>query len=139
MLGGWTKLPKRIRFFMPAKRSPLCTGKKLCVTCCKISLLVIEGLPYKVRVKPGPEIKMEEEASQYQSQELHVALMTMLAGLPSKTVDASPLGETYPILSKGRTGVRHAAVREGTTRLPPPHASVCEGRERRLRPVPPLC
>lgn len=139
MLGGWTKLPKRIHFFMPAKRSLLCTGKKLCVTCCKISLLVIEGFPYKVRVKSGPEIKMEEEASQYQSQELHVALMTMLTGLPSETVDASPLGETYPISSKGRTGVRHVAAREGTTCLSPPHASAREGRERRLRPVPPLC
>lgn len=62
MLGGWTKLPKRISFFTPAKMSLLCTGKKLCVTCCKISLLVVEGLHYKVRVKSGADIKTEEEA-----------------------------------------------------------------------------
>lgn len=30
-----------------------------------------------------------------------------------------PLRETYPILSKEATGVRHVVVREGTARLPP--------------------
>lgn len=54
MLGGWTKLSKRISFFMLKKSvSLLWTRNNLCVICCK-TLLLVESLHHEVGVKSGP-------------------------------------------------------------------------------------